>query len=358
MNIKNIVRRGLGALALVSLVLVLGVSAMFSHEIKTVLSVEKVDDYPLYTMDYDGDYGMDKFLAQGGASNDQELIDFVVKNLLKGLPIKIDLPDLACSTFNATTPEGDAVFGRNFDLEYAPGMLVRIEPKGGYASLSMVNLAFIGYGKDKLPDGLADRVVSLAAPFVPLDGVNEKGLAVGVLLIDTEATNQQTKRVDITTTTAIRMMLDTCATVEEAVELLDSYDMHASGNRSYHFQIADASGASVVVEYIGDKMNVVEQGPEGYQAATNFLLTPGDYDFGKGQDRYQTVMDRLVAQKGVLTEEEAMDTLKSVSREVKINEKGEEFRTQWSVVYNQDRATAKIAVGGDYGRVYDFAVRE
>ncbi len=42
------------------------------------------------------------------------------------------------------------------------------------------------------------------------------GLAVGVLLIDTEPTNQETDKVDITTTTAIRMMLDRCATVDEA----------------------------------------------------------------------------------------------------------------------------------------------
>lgn len=57
-------------------------------------------------MDYAADYGLDEFLEQGGASNDAELIDFVVSRLLKGLPIKIELPDLACSTFNAETPEG------------------------------------------------------------------------------------------------------------------------------------------------------------------------------------------------------------------------------------------------------------
>lgn len=346
-----------GAVSVVAIAVLAG-TALFGAELKTLGSIEKVDDYPLYTMDYAGDYGIDEFLAQGGASNDRELIDFVVSRLLKGLPIEIELPNLACSTFNATTPEGDALFGRNFDLDYAPGMLVRTTPKDGYASISMVNLAFIGYGKDKLPEDLVSSVVSLAAPFTPLDGVNEKGLAVGVLLIDTEATNQQTDRVDITTTTAIRMMLDKCATVDEAIALLEKYDMHASGNRSYHFQIADASGKSVVVEYIGNKMNVVEPGAEGYQAATNFLLTPGDYDFGKGQDRYQTIMEQLTASKGVLNEQQAMDVLKSVSREIRINEDGEEFRTQWSILYNQDKATAKICVGGDYGQTHEFKVKE
>lgn len=332
------------------------VLVMFGGELKTLSTIRKIDDYPLYTMDYAADYGLDEFLEQGGASNDAELIDFVVGRLLKGLPVKIELPDLACSTFNAETPEGEALFGRNFDLEFSPGMMVRTTPKDGYASISMVNLAFIGYGEDKLPEDFASSIVSLAAPFAPLDGVNEKGLAVGVLLIDTDATHQQTERVDITTTTAIRLMLDRCATVDEAVELLFSYDMHASGNRCYHFQIADASGKSVVVEYIDNEMRLVEPGEEGYQAATNFLLTPGDYDFGGGQDRYETVMSALDAAGGVMTEQAAMGTLQSVSREVKIRDNGEVFQTQWSVVYNLDRAAVTVCMGGKYDELHEIAV--
>ena len=68
--------------------------------------------------------------------------------------------------------------------------------------------------------------------------------------------------------------------------------MHSSANSCYHFQIADATGKSVVVEYIDNEMKLVEP-TEGYQAATNFLLTPGDYTFGKGQDRYATIMNGL-----------------------------------------------------------------
>ena len=67
----------------------------------------------------------------------------------------------------------------------------------------MVNLSYIGFGEDKLPTSLLDSLLTLAAPYVPLDGLNEKGLAVGVLLIDTEPTDQQTDKPDITTTTAI-----------------------------------------------------------------------------------------------------------------------------------------------------------
>ncbi len=352
---------GIGIALVVLVVAAVGaVYALFGHELATLGSIEKVDDYPLYTMTYEGDYGIDEFLEQGGASDDSELIQFVVNRIMKGLPITIDLPDLACSTFNATTPEGDALFGRNFDLEYSPAMLVRTTPDDGYASVSMVNLGFLGYGEDKLPEDLVSSLTALAAPYAPLDGINEAGLAVGVLLIDTEPTDQQTDKVDITTTTAIRMMLDGCATVDEAVALLERYDMHASANRCYHFQIADASGASVIVEYIGDEMSVLDpgeattmgalSGSEGvaYQAATNFLLTPGDYDFGGGQDRYEVLMGTLAEQEGVLSEDEAMALLQSVSREVQVRDDGSVFQTQWSCVYNLDDLTVSIIMGGKY----------
>lgn len=359
-RVKKVVLGVVGVLVALVIVAAVAVFALFGHELATLGSIEKVNDYPLYTMTYDGDYGIDEFIAQGGASNDGELIQFVVNRIMKGLPITIDLPDLACSTFNATTPEGDALFGRNFDLSFSPGMLVRTDPADGYASVSMVNLGFLGYGEDKLPEDLVSSLTTLAAPYAPLDGMNEVGLAVGVLLIDTDPTDQQTDKVDITTTTAIRMMLDSCATVDEAVALLEQYDMHSSANSCYHFQIADASGASVVVEYIGNEMSVLEPGDATtmgalsgaagvtYQAATNFLLTPGEYDFGHGQDRYETLMSTLSAASGVLAEDEAMDLLAAVAQEPHLNSRGEESATQWSVVYNLDDLTARIVMGGAY----------
>ena len=365
---RKIVVRVLIALVALVVLAVAGIAFMFRNEIATVASIKKVNDYPFYTMTYEGDYGIDEFIAQGGASNDAELIGFVVQHLMKGLPITIELPDLACSTFNATTSEGDAIFGRNFDLSYSPSMLVRTDPADGYASISMVNLGFLGYGEDKLPDSPTSSITVLAAPYAPLDGVNEAGLAVGVLLIDTDPTNQQTDRVDITTTTAIRLMLDKCATVDEALDLLEQYDMHSSANSCYHFQIADASGDTVVVEYVDNEMSVLDpddvttagQPAAGttYMTATNFLLTPGEYDFGTGQDRYQIVTEGLGARDGVLSEDEAMSLLDACSQEPHINSRGEESQTQWSVVYNLDKQSATIAIGRDYENVYEVSLRE
>ena len=343
------IRRALLALAAVILAAVLVLLALFQAELRTLNTIERVDDTDLFTMTYLGDYGLDDFLAQGGASNDNELLDFLMQKLLKGLPLRFDIPDLGCSTFAAETPEGDAIFGRNFDMYYSPALFVRTAPEDGYRSISMVNLSYIGFGEDKLPTSLLDSLLTLAAPYVPLDGLNEKGLAVGVLLIDTEPTDQQTDKPDITTTTAIRLLLDRAATVDEALALLRQYDMHASANSCYHFQIADAAGRAVVVEYIGDEMNVVES-----PRATNFLLTKGDWDFGRGQDRF-AVLEETMASGGVLTEEEGMALLQAVSQQP---QPGKDSSTQWSCLYNQVRGTVDIAVAMDYDSLYHFAIDE
>ena len=219
----------------------IGIVCLFHKEYSSLKSLKKIDAYPMYTMDYSADYGLDEFLEKG-ANNDKELVEFVVNHVMKGLPLSIEIPDLGCSTFIAQNKDSGYLFGRNFDMDYSPSVLVKTKPKNGYASVSMVNLGFVGYNEKHLPDTLKDSLVTLAAPYAPLDGMNEKGLAVGVLLIDTTPTNQNTKKVDITTTTAIRMMLDKAKNVDEALALLSSYDMHSSANSCYHFQICDASG--------------------------------------------------------------------------------------------------------------------
>lgn len=356
-KINHLGRKVLIGVIILIFIIVAVFYGMFHKEIATINTIAKIDDNTLYTMEYKGDYGFDDFLTTG-ANNDGELVNYVTKKLLKGLPLEFNVPDLGCSTFRAVTKEGDQIFGRNFDLTYAPAMLVKTTPDQGYASISMVNLSVLGYGEQKLPDSFMDRVISLAAPYAPFDGMNEKGLSIGVLLIPTEVTNQQTDKVDITTTTAIRLVLDKAGTVEEAIALLKQYDMHSSANSSYHFQIADASGNSAVVEYINNELSIVEQ--EGtFQAATNFLLTPGDYDFGKGQDRYETMVNKLTDTNGVLSQQEGMALLEAVSQPMKVKKEGEEpSGTQWSVIYNNTKKTMQVVVGRQYDVVHEFSLEE
>lgn len=349
-HIGKYVGRALLVLLAVAVLAVGVLLAMFQGELRTLATIERQGDTTLFTMEYKGDYGFDDFLSSGGVSNDDELLNFLMDRLLKGLPISFDLPNLGCSTFAAKTPEGDALFGRNFDMYHSPALFVRTAPKDGYKSISMVNLAYIGFGADKLPTNMVNSILTLAAPYVPLDGLNEKGLAVGVLLIDTDSTNQQSDKPDITTTTAIRLMLDKAATVDEALTLLRQYDMHASASSCYHFQIADASGKAVVVEYIGDEMNVIDS-----PRATNFLLTPGDWDFGAGQDRFAILEETMTAKNGIFTEAESMDLLQSVAQ---VEREDKVSSTQWSCVYNQSKGTVNIAMNRDFDNIFAFSIEK
>lgn len=346
---RRVWKKWMTAVLVLAVMAAAGVFALFGGELRTLAGIKRIDGTELFTMDYKADYGLSEFL-ETGASSDGELVAFLTRRLLKGIPMNFDLPDLGCSTFAAQLEDGTPIFARNFDMYDSPALLVTTRPKDGYASISMVNLAYIGYSAEKLPTSLLSSVMTLAAPYVPLDGVNEKGLAVGVLLIDTEPTNQQTDKVDITTTSAIRLMLDRTATVEEAVTLLEQYDMHASANSCYHFHIADAQGGSVVVEYIGDEMNVVHS-----RMATNFLLTPGDYDFGKGQDRFDVLEREFERNGGVFADgQAAMTLLESVSQNKVNEETGKLTATQWSCVYDQSRASVLVAMDRQYGAAHLF----
>ena len=119
-------------------------------------------------------------------------------------------------------------------------------------------------------------------------------------------------------------MLDKCATVDEAVALLEQYDMHSSANSCYHFQIADASGETVVVEYIGNEMSVLEPGDETTAAPLSRDARiwrdelpahgPATTTSVAVRDRYAILADGLTAADGVLSEDAAMDLLSAVAQ--------------------------------------------
>lgn len=308
----------------------------------------------VYHIDYKENYKLDELLEQGGASTEDELVSYIIKVMLKGLPVNIEysVPELACSTFCAASPEDEKIFCRNFDNDPMDFAVVNTNPKNGYSSVSVVSLSFLGYNDEKKPDKLANRIEILATPYFPLDGVNEKGLAVGVLQLTAEATNQNTEKPDVDTTLAIRMLLDKCATVDEAVSMLGEYDMHASAGGCYHLQIADAEGNSAVVTWVEDEMVVIPK--EGkFQCATNFFLCDTPFEAPRyGEDRYDKMCEVLGANDGIRTETEAKELLQTVSADG--NNIANAY-TQWSSVYNLTKGTLSIYADRDYDTPYTFS---
>ncbi len=317
--------------------------SIFGNLIQTVCSIEQVKGTNLYLMEYHGDYGFDHFLEVGASTSD-ELVSFVREELTLDLPIEIDLSDYGCTTFVAETASGQTLMGRNFDMVDCPAMLVRTNPRNGYKSISMVSLFFLGFDMEHPPESLMDKLMTFGAVYTPMDGVNEKGLAVSVMLLNEKPINQQTDKVDITTSTAIRLMLDKAATVQEAVELLGQYDMHSTSKSAYHFMIADAKGNSAVVEYVNNEMKVLWD----QKVSTNFRLSSQNFSTGLGMDRYRTATAVLEKTEGFLSRKEAMKLLEAC----RWNEAAlPESSTQWSCVYNLDRRSVDLVLDEDWDNV-------
>lgn len=381
------------AAILLVLVALLGAAAIvWRNEIATVANFRKIadrndahQDGAVYRMDVSGDFYFDDFLAQGGASSDSELIDFITNSITRGLiDMTIQESEIACSAFTAVTPAGDRIFARNYDFSKTNTALVFTDPGNGrYKSFSTVDLQFLGMDADRDVEGLMNKITCLAAPYAPLDGVNEKGLSCGIFMsyqgTETVATDQQTEKPDITSTTMMRALLDYCATVDEAIAFVEQYDMHDSAQTSFHYMVADATGASAIFEWTNgtdltdndgsartlkvirndDDAHIGErEGAADYQWITNFILQPGYYeddDAKPGFDRYNEIASRLSATDGIVADEQAaMDILAAVGRRNWNNDDSNGI-TVHSVVYNLTKKTVLWVANEHYGEAaYTF----
>ena len=335
---------------------------LFKNELRSVFTLKRLfpanpahDDGEVWSIDISGGYYFDEFLSQGGATNDAELIAYISNKIGKGLiPTTIKESDITCSSYMAHAEDGRPIFGRNYDFKRTNTCIVRTNPGGGrHASVSTVDLQFLGVDPEKGVQGLMDRMNILAAPYAPLDGINDAGLACGIYMslqgggVDENhemysvPTEQSTGRPALTSTTMLRLFLDYASTVDEAVELAGRYDLHDSAHNSFHYMVADASGKSAILEwtgptleadktdanrtlkvtYLGDPVYVgeAEEREERFQLITNFILCEPHYYSSEramlGIERYRTMQEELDATGGVVADEgAALEVLASVGQ--------------------------------------------
>ena len=371
-QLKKVLLWIVSIVAALAVVLGIAVFALWHNEIATVASFQQVrtrnDDHldgSVYTMEVKGGFYLDDFIAQGGAKSDAELIDFITGKITKGLlEMEISESEIACSAFTAQTPEGDRLFGRNYDFSKTNACIVFTEAtEGRHATISTVDLQFLGMDVDQDVEGLMNKITCLAAPYAPLDGVNDAGVSCGIFMSyqggeTIVPTDLNTDKPDITSTTLLRLILDYADNVEEAVEIASTYDLHDSAATSYHYMVADATGASAILEWVNgtdatdldssarqlvvtyndDDAHIGEEESQSdYQWITNFIIQPGYYDDPadqKGLDRYQKLYEQLSQTDGIVADEEAaMEILASVGRRNWSND-DKNTCTVHSAVYN------------------------
>lgn len=254
---------------------------------------------------------------------------------------------IACSVFVAKNNENHFIMGRNFDYFTGdPALLLFTKPSKGYASVSMVDISYV----EKFPPHLK-KLGLMAAPYVPLDGMNECGLCVAIMSVPNSESENDPGKVSITHNNAIRLLLDYAANVNDAVKLLKQYNIWLE-HGGIHYLIADSSCRSAIVEFVDGEMKIIPN-DQAWQAATNFMLSNSEKG-GSGQDRYNIMLNRLVEKNGVISNEEAMNILMNVASEPENNKRSS---TLWSLIYDMSMGDIVISMGANFEKRYDFNLK-
>lgn len=309
-------------------------------EIRTLWSLRRIEGTNAYVMDYYGDYHLDHIRANGIDVNDIEgsfikayfptPVAFAIQSVQSWyLPDKVELQDVAahhCSTVVYQNADGETFFGRNFDWYHTASLVLRIHKGGKVVSTAVLDLAYLNMDRTDLDEtSLVTRVPLLLAPYYLMDGANEAGVAVSDMSVEGVQPPHEPGKPALLHSTAMRMILDNCQSTQEAIDLLDEFNLRFAGT-TCHLMIADASGDSAVVEFIGGEKKVSRTEPT-WQVCTNSQIW-GESEEACDENcyRYKSASDQLA--QFADTKIESADIM-NVMQSVSVND-----WTMWSSVYN------------------------
>ncbi len=158
------------------------------------------------------------------------------------------LPSHACTTF--VLQHGvEVLFGRNYDWHLDTGLVVvnkRGVAKKAFSFEKPIawesrygSVTFNQYGRE-----------------FPNDGLNEAGLAMAVMWLDTTKYPSSDERHTITSAQWVQYQLDTAKTVDDVIASDAKLRITHLAGAQVHFLVADATGAAAVIEFLDGKMVV------------------------------------------------------------------------------------------------------
>jgi choloylglycine hydrolase len=336
-----------------------------------------------------------------------------------------------CSTFLTKNLEGTNLFCRNYDYTHKKGndrnaprtglnVVVRCSnPSAKYKSIGVSDATWLDWKNLSLVEGSADDgVTDLSAfvmlPYLCMDGVNEKGLAVSIMALSLPAeweetdyetymdkvpsdqdplvlkgagtcpetwqrkakhlcvavnhedkkawiahmplvrTEMEGKRGTILHPILMRMMLDNCASVDEAVAMADMFNVSTIGpGQDYHIMVADSSGEARLLEWVDNRMNVIET-----KHATNYRRSADDVFHGvcPRDELIKAFFLRCMADDEFTgMREDLILSLMNLIRQDPDNGH-DRVNTQYSCIYDLDHLSVKVYSFGDFSNSWDFVL--
>ena len=331
-----------------------------------------------------------------------------------------------CSAFITRNLEGDMLYCRNYDYSHYPynqkknlrtGVNVIVEgrnPNARYRTLNVSDAFWLDYRNGSLykgvpDDGKTDLSTFIMCPYICMDGMNEKGLAVSILALSVEcewqeipfesykekldenkhnfsfeepgeepspyqkraghgsvAVNEKDGKAWIASqrlirtnregrqtvphTVLMRNMLDRCASTEEAVAFADMFNIMGSmPGADYHIFVADRSGDARVLEWVGDDMTVTK-----IDHVTNHYVSKHD-PFGDECGRDECLKAGLFRTAGAGMREDFLMNLLGLVIQDPTN--GTDMgKTQYTCIYNLTKGTLRIFSFGDLSKGWDYSL--
>jgi len=316
-----------------------------STQLSTLSSLEKLNE-KMYLMHYKADYHFDSYKDVG--TGDMSFDDFTEQYLDK---TPADKP-WACSAFMVKNGRITMV-GRNFDWENIPGMILFTSPDSAYSSVSLVPIDLL---LDEDADTPEQNKLLLWAPYFPVEGINERGLVVAELSVEGEKVHNE-NLVSMLSLHLIRLLLDYTSNLDEALEMLVSFNNAAS--ERMHFFIADSAGNSAVIEYIDNAM-VVSRNDGPWQVVTNTMISGSSKKkLRKLCGRYNYLSKYLEAHSRSLLEPGAFNLLRAVAVDRVISSQYKiTVSTQWSVVYNLPEKSLSVVSRRNFAKQFSYSLVE
>lgn len=252
-------------------------------------------------------------------------------------------PARACSAF-VTDGGGQVLFGRNFDFFTGTGF-VTVNPR----SLEKTALVAPPEVPAKWVSSYGSVTFNQVGREFPMGGMNEKGLVVECLWLNTTQYPAPDGRASLTELQWIQYCLDTCANVKEVLAADRKVRILPSATR-LHFLVCDRSGAAAVVEFIGGK--TVTHGPgeltvralanavygDSLASLKGFRGFGGDREIPPDIQENDVRFARMAGALRDLSEPGAagkLDRVFDLLRRSRYD--GAESPTQWSIVYDPVR---------------------
>lgn len=285
------------------------------QEEQTLTSLRRLDHHPMFAMHWYGDAAVvDPDSDQAGPA---------------------ERPGYACTLFAALGDPDQPLVGRNFDWDHNPALVTTSKAGDGPATLTITDLSFLGIDQrnvDLLDDDEQTRRLLLRAQGGCVEGVNEHGLFIG-LAADDLADPPRRGKVGISGLALHRVVLDRAATVEQALAVIDEFDVDFTGGPGLHYLLADRAGHASVAEFDqGGLVSFDKPADQPWHCMENFHFATTEPAERARERRYGGCAEALSAVDGAPGVDGAMELLDQVRQGI----------TQWSAVY--DLARGEVVV--------------